>query len=148
MAQTTDPNYAYTDADRLYFKLGFVTSVLYFTIAAATKMSILVMYNRIFASDVVFRRSLAVAGFLVAGWWIGCTVSAMTNCIPLKYVWVNSLPDPEYCFNYDIFWLASGACEIMIDLITLTLPIRAVLGLQLSIRSKVTVLCAFLLGGV
>lgn len=148
MAQTTDPNYIYTDADMLYLKLGFVSSVLYFTVAAATKLGILIMYNRIFASDAIFRRSLAMTGLLVGGWWIGCTISTMTNCIPLRYVWVSSLPNPEYCFNYNIFWLASGACELAIDLVTLTLPVRAVLRLQLSPRRKITILCIFLLGGL
>lgn len=148
VSDNTDPNYVYTPDDVFYLKLSFVSSILYFTIAGSTKLSILLMYKRIFSADNTFRRQLAVASALVLGFWVGCTIATLTNCIPLKWSWINGLSDPRYCFNYNIFWMAAGACEVGIDVLILALPIRMVLTLHLSVRKKVTVACVFLLGGL
>ena len=138
----------YTPEDILYTKLSFTTSVLYFSVAGSTKLGILLMYNRIFNMDKTFRYQLILASFLVTGWWLGCTIACVTNCIPLEYTWLNALDDPRFCFNFNIFWMASGVCEVLIDVIILALPIRAVLKLRLSTRKKISIACIFLLGGL
>ncbi|KAI0816494.1 hypothetical protein GGR55DRAFT_686048 [Xylaria sp. FL0064] len=112
VSENTDPNYVYTDQDVFYLKLAFATSVLYFTIAGATKLGILCMYYRIF-----------------------------------HWSWLNGLADPRYCFNYNIFWMASGACEIFLDVLILTLPISVLARLQLSRKRKLAISGVFLLGG-
>ncbi|KAI1351585.1 hypothetical protein F5Y01DRAFT_304525 [Xylaria sp. FL0043] len=147
VSENTDPNYVYTDQDVFYLKLAFVTSVLYFTIAGATKLGILCMYYRIFHVSLAFRYQLFLSAGLVVGWWIGCTVATLTNCIPLKWSWLNGLADPRYCFNYNIFWMASGACEIFLDVLMLTLPISVLARLQLSRKRKLAISGVFLLGG-
>jgi hypothetical protein len=138
----------YTSQDIFYLKLAFVTSILYFTIAGATKLGILLMYHRIFNISRSFRYQLFVASGMVIGWWIGCTVSTLTNCIPLEWSWINSFADPRYCFNYNIFWMASGACEIILDVLILTLPVSVVVRMRFSTKRKLTVLGIFLLGGL
>ena len=84
VSENTDPSYVYTTQDVQYLKIAFSTSVLYFTIASATKLGILLMYNRIFNVSVSFRYALRIASGLVMGWWVGCTVATLTNCIPLE----------------------------------------------------------------
>ncbi|KAI1659827.1 hypothetical protein F4813DRAFT_352100 [Daldinia decipiens] len=147
VSENTDPDYLYTAEDVFYLKLSFASSILYFTIAGATKLGILLMYYRIFAVSTAFRYQLFLSVALVIGWWIGCTIATLTNCIPLEWSWNNSLADPRYCFNYNIFWMASGACEIFLDVLILTLPISVVVRMRLSARRKVTVSIIFLLGG-
>ena len=90
--------------------------------------------------------SVVVVAILVIGFWIGCTVADLLNCIPIEWTWRNSLADPRYCFNYNIFWLASGIVEAIIDFLILMMPIKVILGLQLSRSKKVAVLAVFLLG--
>ncbi|KAF2657472.1 hypothetical protein K491DRAFT_594998 [Lophiostoma macrostomum CBS 122681] len=147
VSESTDPTYVYTTQDIFYLKLAFATSVLYFTIAGATKLGILLMYNRIFNVSQSFRYQLFTVSGMVVGWWIGCTVSTLTNCIPLKWSWINSLADPRYCFNYNVFWMASGACEIFLDVLILMLPVSVVVRMRFSLKRKLTVLGIFLLGG-
>ncbi|KAI1487772.1 hypothetical protein F5X96DRAFT_686493 [Biscogniauxia mediterranea] len=147
VSENTDRDYVYTVQDIFYLKLAFATSVLYFTIAGATKLGILLMYNRIFAVSPKFRYQLFIASGLVVAWWVGCTVATLTNCIPLEWSWLNSFADPRYCFNYNIFWMASGACEIFLDVLILTLPVSVIVRLQLSPKQKLTVAGIFLLGG-
>ncbi|KAI1203025.1 hypothetical protein F5X97DRAFT_342927 [Nemania serpens] len=147
VSENTDPSYVYTDQDVFYLKLAFVTSVLYFTIAGATKLGILCMYYRIFHVSSAFRYQLFLSAALVTGWWAGCTVATLTNCIPLEWSWINGLADPRYCFNYNVFWMAAGVCEIFLDVLILTLPISVLTRLRLSWRRKLTISGIFLLGG-
>jgi hypothetical protein len=148
VSENTDSTYIYTPGDHAYLKLAFSTSVLYFTIAYTTKQGILLMYNRIFSVSASFRYQLYLASFLVTGWWIGCTAATLTNCIPLKWSWLNSLADPEYCFDYNIFWMASGAVEIFLDAMILAIPISVVARMQLSLKRRLTIVGIFLLGGL
>lgn len=123
-------------------------TVVYFTTTSSTKLSILVMYNRLFSVDKVFRRLIMAISALVLGFWIGCTTANLVNCVPMKYVWINSLTDPRYCFNFNIFWFAGGICETVIDIMVLLLPIKAIFGLQFSIRQKLAIGSVFLLGAL
>lgn len=133
----------------MYLKLAFATSILYFSIAGATKVGILLMYNRIFNVSNAFRYQLYLASSLVIGWWIGCTVAAFTNCIPLEWSWINSFADPRYCFDYNLFWMASGACEVALDVLILGMPVSVVLRMQqMSWTRRMQVLGIFALGAL
>ncbi|SPQ21895.1 dfda39f6-a5c8-46ae-bf19-02b514ffa04e [Thermothielavioides terrestris] len=147
VSENTNPNYDYTPQDIFYLKLAFACSILYFLIAGTTKLGILFMYNRIFYVSRAFRFQLWVASFLVVSWWFACNLTAFLNCRPLEWSWLNSLADPRYCINYNIFWMAAGACEIFLDVLILTLPISVMMRMGLTLRQKFTVGGIFLLGG-
>ncbi|KAM3080440.1 hypothetical protein ACMFMG_005395 [Clarireedia jacksonii] len=146
IASNTDPNYQYTKADEFYTKLNFVATVLYFTITSATKLSILFMYNRLFSISKSFRYQVIAAGALVVAFWIGCTVANLLNCRPLEWTWRNSLADPRYCFNYNIFWMASGIVEGLLDILIIVIPVRLIFGLHLTLSRKIALTAVFLLG--
>ncbi|KID66209.1 Satratoxin biosynthesis SC1 cluster protein 4 [Metarhizium brunneum] len=145
-ATVVTDTHEYAPEDVLYTKLSWATTVIYFAITSTTKLSILLMYNRLFSVDERFRRIVMILSVLVVGFWVGCTVADLTNCVPMEYVWINSLSDPRYCFNFNIYWFASGVCEALIDTLILLLPIKVVLGLQLGLKQKVAVGSVFLLG--
>ncbi|KAI1262867.1 hypothetical protein F5Y18DRAFT_396519 [Xylariaceae sp. FL1019] len=147
-ASNIDPDYVYTPADVEYTKLDFIATVLYFTITCATKLSIVLMYKRIFGVGNTFRRRIFVVSFIVIGFWIGTTVADLLNCIPIKWTWLNSHDDPQYCFSYTIFWLVSGITEALIDIIILAMPIQIVISLHLKTSRKVAIGGVFLLGSL
>ena len=91
--------------------------------------------------------SLSVSIASVIGWWFGCTVAALMNCIPFNWDW-NDPDQRRHCFNYNIFWMASGACEILLDRLILTLPIGVIMRMRLSTQRKITISMIFLLGGL
>lgn len=106
------------------------------------------MYNRLFFVDDLFRLlNLALCSLLMC-FWIGCTVATLANCVPMKYTWINSLSDPRYCFNFNIFWLSTGICEAVIDILVLFLPVKVVFGMRLGMRQKLAVVSVFLLGSL
>lgn len=104
------------------------------------------MYNRLFSVSRTFHYQVLIVGGMVVGFWIGTTVADLLNCIPLKWTWLNSLDDPRYCFNYNIFWMASGIVEAVIDVLIIAMPIRIILGLQLNLTKKLALTAVFLLG--
>ncbi len=127
-----------------YLKLSFICSILYFTIITTTKISILLLYLRIFSVNASFRLQARIVGMVVVAFWLAATIATLTICRPLEATWTFSIRGS--CFNYNIFWMVTGALEVVIDTAILTLPVRLVLGLQLSRNQKVSVLFVFLLG--
>ncbi|KAI0898906.1 hypothetical protein F4806DRAFT_317858 [Annulohypoxylon nitens] len=136
----------YSPADITYTKLSFIATIVYFAISSATKLSILLLYNRLFSVDASFRRQIIFLCAAVICWWLGCTLADILNCIPMEYTWINSLSDPRYCFNYNIYWFATGICEAFLDLLILLMPIGVITRLQLSTTKKFAVGSVFLVG--
>lgn len=142
----TDPDYVYTPANQAHLKLSWISSILYFSIVCPAKLSILLMYNRIFAISPSFRRQVYTMGALVTLFWITCTLANIFNCWPVKWSWVNSLTPAEYCFNFNIFWFATGIVEVVFDIIIIILPVNMVRRLQMSLKKRVGLTTVFLLG--
>ncbi|KAI1178908.1 hypothetical protein F4777DRAFT_40152 [Nemania sp. FL0916] len=136
----------YTPADVIFTKITFASTVLYFTLTSTTKLSILFLYNRIFSVSKTFHHKVIALIVVVMGFWIGTVIADLLNCIPLKWTWLNSLDDPRYCFNYNIFWLVSGIVETVIDIAILALPIPVILQLHLSKSKKYAIFGVFLVG--
>ncbi len=123
----------------------FVTSVLYYSVAAPVKISLLCLYRRIFAVQ-SFKRMTLLVGLLVVLWWLAATLANIFSCMPFELLWDLSLKGR--CFNFNLFWFSIGIIETVIDIIILLLPVKMVMALQMSRRNK-TVLCGiFLLGGL
>ena len=105
------------------------------------------MYRRIFSIDHSFHLQSLLLLAVVSAFWLAVTTATLLNCRPLKYSWIG-MSWEEYCFNYNIFWMITGAVEVIIDTAILALPVRMVLGLQLSRKRKVSIMLIFLLGGL
>lgn len=148
LLSANDPNYNYTPANQLDLKLAFIADVLYFTVVAAAKASLLLMYTRIFSVSTNFRAQVWVLGAAVAAFWATGTIGTIFNCWPIYWSWLNSLSPVEHCINYNIFWLVTGILEEVLDICILALPVRHIMKLQLSLQKKVGVASIFLLGGL
>ncbi|KAK4168384.1 hypothetical protein QBC43DRAFT_360282 [Cladorrhinum sp. PSN259] len=138
-----------TDASEvaLYLKLLLALAIIYFSVATTTKLGILIMYNRIFDKDRIFRYQLWTVTGLVIAFWIATTVANLTSCVPLEYNWINTLQDPRYCFNQNVFWAAAGSAELVLDVLVLALPIGALSRVRLTFHQKLSAGGIFFLGG-
>lgn len=105
------------------------------------------MYRRIFSIDASFRLQSLVVGMVVLAFWIATTIATIFNCHPIEQNWVG-LVLVEHCFNFNIFWMVTGAVEVAIDTAILTLPVRMVLGLRVSNKQKASIVLIFLLGSL
>jgi len=136
-----------TSAHTLYLKLSFICTVLYFGVITAIKISILLMYRRLFSINKSFHLQSLLVGMVVVAFGVATTIATIFNCHPLKYNWIGLVP-VEHCFNYNVFWMVTGAVEVVIDTVILALPVRMVLGLQVSLRQKASIALVFLLGSL
>ncbi|CAI6097383.1 unnamed protein product [Clonostachys chloroleuca] len=141
-----DAQYTYGQDDIDYTRLSFFSAILYFTTVSTTKLSILLMYKRIFSIDRYFRLQIMALIVTTAGFWISMTVSNLLNCIPIEMSWIPSDDESKYCFNYNVYWLACGIVECILDLVILIMPVRVVYGLKLSQGRRIAVAGVFLLG--
>lgn len=84
-------------------------------------------------------------------WFIATEVTNILTCIPVQTFWVRPPPGQPAngkCLNFNVFFLASGIAETIIDTSILILPIRAIYGLKMATRTKFLVASIFLLGGL
>ncbi|TVY37562.1 Satratoxin biosynthesis SC1 cluster protein [Lachnellula occidentalis] len=128
-----------------YLKLSFTTAVLYFTVVTSIKISILLMYRRVFSVEKFRLQSFVVGGVVVFWWFIG-TLLAIVSCLPINRFWVGSSAG-GYCFDFNVFWMGMGATELVIDTVILVLPMGIVWKLWMPLQQKILVAGIFLLGG-
>ncbi len=88
-------------------------------------------------------RALLVTSIL---WIIGVTFGMIFQCQPISHYW-----DPlghGTCGNFPVFYLITGAIEVVIDAAILALPISPLLNLHLPLRTRLSLVGIFLLGGL
>jgi hypothetical protein len=124
-------------------KFLVVAEVLYVYNLVWTKLSILLMYYRIFRFPYFKKMAYAVGAFIIA-WVICVTFLFIFICVPVEKLWYPDLPG--HCINQVGTWIANAASTILSDLAILILPIPQVWSLQLRKTEKVAVTLAFCLG--
>jgi hypothetical protein len=129
-----------------FLKVSFITAILYFSVVTAVKISILLMYRRIFSVD-YFRLESLLVGIIVVVWWIVGTIATIISCLPIDRLWMGPSAG-GYCFDFNIFWMAMGAVELVVDILILLLPVNVILGLRMSKQQRVLLVGIFLLGGL
>lgn len=125
--------------------LALATDVLYFSIVEVAKISILLIYYRIFAISRTLRRHVLVVGVMVIWFWAATTLATIFNCWPIEWSWRNSFSPAPYCLKYNMFWLTAGVIEAVIDIWFIILPMRGVKKLQLSVQKRVGLASVFLI---
>ena len=130
-----------------FLKVYFVCSILYFSLVMAIKVSILLMYRRVFAVDSPFRLQSFLVGVFVLAFWFAASITRICFCRPIGYIWMG-LDLKKHCLPYKRFWMAEGIIDILVDIVILALPVRMVLKTSLSPKQKASVMFLFLLGGL
>ncbi|PYH93222.1 hypothetical protein BO71DRAFT_355726 [Aspergillus ellipticus CBS 707.79] len=127
----------------LIAKFLLVAEILYVFNLVWTKLSILLMYYRIFHFP-YFKKWAYIIGTFVILWVICITFMFVFICVPVQKVWEPSLPG--HCINQVGTWIANAASTIATDLVILLLPLPQVWKLQLRLSEKVALTIAFGLG--
>lgn len=130
----------------LYHKMVYVVAMLYFVVSGTAMLSILLMYRRIFQSDKAFNIQLIVVSALVFGWALTGTIASVFNCVPVEKAWELPINDERYCYNYNIFWLAMGIFEVILNIMILGLPMASLRKLNIPPANKLSAGGIFFLG--
>ena len=120
--------------------------MIYLVSVLGYKMSILILYLRLFAVNKTFRYLTWSSMLLVVGYLSANILTQIFGCSPRSKYW---LPDtPGHCIDYTKAGLAYGSMNIVSDLLIFILPRPLVWRLKLSRREKAGVSVIFMSGAM
>lgn len=117
--------------------------MLWASALAAVKLSLLLLYARIFSIR-KFRIAAYAVMPLVLGWWLSVFLEELLLCRPLAYNWDKKINGS--CADLSSAYLAAGILNLLSDIPVLVLPIPIVLNLRLPLRIRIALLTTFCVG--
>ncbi|KAF7950059.1 hypothetical protein EAE96_007361 [Botrytis aclada] len=126
-----------------YAKSLIAFECLYVTCVCCTKLSLLLMYCRIFPVRSIKIGSLVLGGLSVA-WCISIIMVSVFQCIPIQKIWNPTLEG--HCINLKVAFIGNAIPNILTDVAILALPMQQVWGLHTSVMQKTHISFVFLLG--
>lgn len=120
-----------------------VAEILYVWNLGWTKLSLLLMYYRIFHIP-FFKKVAWVVGAFVMAWVVCITFLFIFICVPVEKLWYPDLPG--HCIDQVGTWIANAASTLISDVVILLLPVPQVWRLQLRLAEKIALTLAFSLG--
>lgn len=120
-----------------------ITEIIYIWNLCWTKLSLLLMYYRIFHYT-GFKKQVIVVGSFVIIWAITISFLFTFICKPVEKLWIPDLPGR--CINEVGVWLANASSTIFSDIVILMLPIPQIWRLHLKKNEKVGLTAVFGLG--
>ena len=111
------------------------------------KISILMLYRRIFDTK-AFRRKSLVVGVICLVWCMLAVCIDIFQCRPFNAAFDHELLFTYHCIDLQWFYWGITACSVGLDVVILCLPIYEVWMLKLSKQKKIMLSGIFLLGGM
>ncbi|EGD85577.2 uncharacterized protein TERG_01848 [Trichophyton rubrum CBS 118892] len=134
------------EQEKRSLKWILVAQVLYKLVICLAKVSILLLYLRIFYVHQYFRRiCICLVVFTILS-GIAFIPPTIWQCSPVEAYWDRSIP--HTCLSSFPNWLSYAIINITTDVILLVLPVQQILRLQLTKRDKIALILVFLLGSL
>lgn len=130
-----------------FAKTLVATQVLYYVAQTLIKISLLLLYHRLFSVNKHFRTALIVTGVLVIMWFLASFWDTIFECVPVQAEWNKGIRNAR-CQSIRELALGAGISNLILDVLSLLLPVPMVWQLHVSKRIKVSLTGIFLLGGL
>ncbi|KAH9885016.1 hypothetical protein F4778DRAFT_761651 [Xylariomycetidae sp. FL2044] len=128
-------------------KLEYISSTIYGFASFGIRLAVLVFYGRIFPTRLVRWGSRAVGG-VCAAWLVAVEVLLLAQCQPIARVWDHGLKD-GHCIDLPVsLTVAIAVVNCFNDAAILLLPLREVLGLNMSKSRRYSIGGVFSLGAI
>ena len=111
-----------------------------------TKVSVLLLFNRIFGHTRAFRVAFRVTIILVISHWFLCTLFVLLGCVPFEKNWDRSLSGS--CIDWIMFSQLGGTANVFLDVLIFLLPLPLVWNLDLPLRQRLEAMVLFSLGSL
>lgn len=121
--------------------------ITYSLTITSVKMSLLLLYQRIFATKEFRRRSMIVGAACIA-WFIAEVFANIFQCHPFSEAFNPEALFTKKCIDLQAFYWGITIANLFLDVAVLALPIHMVWGLRLSTRKKCELSAIFLFGGL
>lgn len=127
----------------------YLLEAFYPTAINLTKISILLLYGRLFTTP-QFRRYLYAMGIFVGLLWGTFQITNTFQCAPIHYFWTQwgLNPGKGTCIDTIRYYRYQAMPNILSDIILLILPLSEIWKLQLPRNQKTALSGIFLLGGL
>lgn len=122
-------------------------NVTYSLTITMVKLSILLLYRRIFATE-RFKRTILAIGALCLIWFLIVILMNVFMCRPFNAAFNPETVLTKKCIDLESFYRGITVANLIIDVIILYLPLHMVWSLQLAIRQKLSLSGVFMLGGL
>ena len=126
-------------------KVELATEVLYNSAMVPVKLSILLLYRRIFPVQ-WFTRTLFAVAVLVFSYTLAGTMTVIFQCVPVKHDWNAAVP--ATCVDFEAELISLGVINSLTDFLILFLPIPMLWKLKTSTTRKLQLTGMFGLGGL
>ncbi|KAL1615515.1 hypothetical protein SLS56_011784 [Neofusicoccum ribis] len=127
----------------MVLKLLVAFECVYCTAVALVKLSLLLMYMRIFPTK-GFKIGAYILGFMTIGWCIAINCVSIFQCHPIKKAWLPTIPGS--CINLKASFIGNAVPNILTDVAILCMPIGQVWKLQVTPTQRASLCFMFLLG--
>ena len=111
------------------------------------KISILLLYRRVF-DTAAFRRKTLVVGILCMIWFFIAICLEIFQCHPLSAAFDPEMLFTDHCIAMQSYYEGVTAANMGIDIIMLLLPVHMVWRLKLPIKQRIVLSSIFMLGGL
>lgn len=121
----------------------YLTECLYATPLGFAKISVLLLYLRIFVSP-IFRRLAWATLLCVALSTATTTIVAIFQCWPIPAIW--NLSRHKKCINMNVLSISTSTVNTALDVVMLLIPLPELRKLNLGWKKKIGVFVMFLTG--
>ncbi|GAP90160.1 putative integral membrane protein [Rosellinia necatrix] len=127
-------------------KLTFIGTILYGVGSTSIRLSVIIFYFRIFPTKIVRRGGYIIATICLL-WFVAIEGLNLATCTPIAKMWDWSITEGK-CISAPAGVIVPGAFNVVIDAVTVALPIHEVQKLHLSREKKLVIFGVFLIGGI
>lgn len=124
----------------------FIAQVPYKIALGFTKASIVLLYLRIFITE-IFQRVGKVYLVFITAWTIASVLVTIFQCIPIEASWNKNITQKR-CVDKNSWWYAFAAINTVTDFLIAILPIPALCHLKLSKHDRIGLFCVFGVGAL
>ncbi|KAK0386812.1 hypothetical protein NLU13_6648 [Sarocladium strictum] len=125
------------------FQLFYAAQIQYIIVQVVAKVSILVLFGRIFPATWLQRAVIVCSVFLIAHGSVYMLLIIL-QCLPVHAVWDRSIT--AKCLNLTAITVSGAILSIIEDVVIFALPIKEVLMLRLTMQKRIALVLMFSVG--
>ena len=122
------------------------TSIIYAVVILLTKLSILLLYRRVFVANSGTILDWILRGFMaiLILFYTTTSIVKIWECTPRQKIWAKSVQGT--CVNVSALLNTSGLFNTITDVIILLIPVKSVWTLHMDFQKKLGIMAVFTVG--
>ncbi|MCJ1398115.1 hypothetical protein MMC11_001312 [Xylographa trunciseda] len=127
----------------IFYRTLFASLFLYALAITAAKISVLLLYRRIFSQG-RFQHAIYIVGSLCLLWFTIVVFVTFFQCHPVAFAWDHT--SQGTCINLQAMYYGFTISNMALDVVVAVMPVKLIWQLQLPLRQRILLLAIMLLG--